>query len=393
MVWMGDIDIPWITSKDTSISKDVVEKNFVDNPPTIFEKTAGVESGSYTFILNEEVHQRSEIFEEQIDAVESMPSRHGVEFPFKLLGDQGHIIVDTATVSITPSQTFREAEVDLRFMEKSDYQPAFKAQAGAFNDSYDLTPVKSTVAIPDTVSGVEDSTGSISPEYYVDTEDGKLDLYLYDDVEDVIQYLRPSDYTSGERIGVCRLYTVNDLRIYSTSKPIGTGSYLSNSYIRPTFDSSQTDVEIYDVFQGWQSMGSVNMSAGDGYASTNTNYEIEVDFIDSFNAQIYRGKPAIRFDFTGETKFEFTANDTLSFIEDLGHYAAVENEDGKDIFIAKATTDGSFSNDSSHLTLSGLDDSKSYTVWFGVKPARTFTNTFVRRLFNQDKLERTFIQK
>lgn len=394
MVWFGDIDIPWITDKDTSIDREVIEKNFAERPPDVFELTPDLESGTYTAVLNENVHSRSETFGEQTDAVQSMPSRHVTEFPVDINGEVGHVMVDTSTVAIFPSLEIREAEMDLRFMEKKDYKPGFVLEADHYNSNFTPTPKESLVAIPNKASNIQDSAdNTLSPQFTLSAEDGDLDLYLYDDNREAYDFERPSDYTSGERISPVRLYkSIGGERVYSDSDSLENYGYsLENGLVRFEHNQSQNNVYIYDG--SWTQIGNLNISGDDGYAPTNRNYQVEVDLINEYTSSLLRGFTVGRFDIAGTTSFTFSTNDTLSTGSTANWYRTVTNGNGDEIILIRTSSDGSFSDDSSTLEVTGLTSSKHYTLYFGFVPSSPTTSDYARYVYNIGSWKRTLIQK
>lgn len=387
---MGDINIPILTDKQTDISKEVVQKNFVDSPPQAYELTPNLESGSYTAVLHEGEHSRSENFTEQRDSIRSLPQRHGTEFPFDWAGDTGHVLPESSTTSITPSEEIEQAELSLRFLESDTFQPGINTTATAISTDFSPTPEESIIAIPDTSQNVQDVNGnSQSALATVSSENATFEYYTYQDL--VFQYELPSNnYTQIERDDPVRMYNSSDERVYS-DKGLKTGSYVENGLIRGTYNSSSIGLEEYD--SGWTSFGDITVpSEQDGYAKKNENYMVESKWIDSHISTVFRGWPVFQVDVDSISTFTFTADSSIT-VSDSGSWYRIVNDGTRDIFVVRASSDGSFSVSSPKVEVTGLNSSTEYTFFVGYIPS-TFTNSdFVRYVFNRGSWDRTFIQK
>ncbi len=388
MVWFGDIDVPYLTEKDTSISKDVVERNFVDEPPQVFELTADLEAGSYSLILNEKIHEKDESFVEQEDAVLSMVSRHGTEFPFQSAGDSGYALVESANVTTFPSLEMREGNIEVRFLDGNDYRSAVKAtpdslRNAAFDD--DATPVESYVAFPSEVEIVD-----YSPSYTLSTADGDVDLYTFTE-KTIFEYDELEERHESQQVAICRLFNSDDERLYSDSRVVDNGSYISNSLIRNTYNETEATLEYYDGT--WSEIGSTQLSFNDGYGHTNENDEITVRFVNENDSSVYRGFSVVRYQFDEETEFEFapSANFTEETVSDYySHYA---DDNNNDIIVVKPSNDGDFFNDGSVFGIENLIIDNQYEVYVGVVPDEITVDDYARYVYHFGRRQRTFVQK
>jgi hypothetical protein len=383
MTYFGDVDLPFITSKDTSISKDVVEKNFIDAPPQVYNVTPDLESGSYSLVLNEAHHARNETFEEQRDAVLSMVSRHGTEFPFEVGGDVGYVLVNNASTSITPSEEIEEAEIELRYLDDDTYRSAVKVTPeNPRGSDFDVTPEETLVAFPSFVDVVGETA-----DFTISTEDTDLDLYIVDS-STVYEYSEDStDMSKSQRESICRLYNSDDLRLYSDSKVVDNGSYINNSLVRVDYDSNSSTIEYYD--SGWTTIGDVELSFDDGYASENTNDEITLDFVNDYSSSIYRGFSFVKYRFRTESDFVFNTSSTVQNSSDFySHW----NDGTYDIVILRESSDGSFFTDSSSIGIDGLNTSTFYNVYLGIVPSSITASDYARYIYNLGNRSRTFTQ-
>jgi hypothetical protein len=383
MPYFGDVMIPWVTDKDTSITKDIVEKNFVDKPPQVYEITPDLESGTYSAILNETVHDKGESFEEQQDAVLSMVSRHGTEFPFDVSGDDGYISVSSATTSIDPRQEIREAEIDIRFLDSDDYNGSIVANPFPYRGgSYDsqVEPHESFLAFPSSINVV-----GKTPEHTLSASEGDIDLYIISQKE-VVEY--EENGLDSQRESICRLFNSKDERLYSDSRVVDSNSTVNNTLLRCTYNSISADIEFYD--ETWESVGSVQLPFNQGYASDNTNDNVNIIFRNGNESEVRRGFSFIRFSFSNESSFDFDSDATL--ISDEDFYAHWEDSSERDIIIVRTSSDGNFYTDASQLGIDSLSSSEEYDVYLAVVPSEIAVDDYARYVYNIGSRRRSFVQ-
>jgi hypothetical protein len=387
MTYFGDVAIPWVVSKDTSISKDIVEKNFVDEPPQVYELTPNLEAGTYSAIFNETVHDKNESFEEQQDAVLSMASRHGTEFPFELGGDAGYVLVNNASTSITPSEEIEEGEIDLRYLDDDTYRSAVKVNPqNPQNSDYNVTPEETLVAFPAFVDVVNETS-----DFTISTEDSDLDLYIVDSSK-VYEYNEdPTDMSKSQRESICRLYNSNDLRLYSDSKVVDNGSYINNSLIRVDYNGESSTIEYYD--NGWTSLIDVDLSFDSGYALENSNDKVTLEFVNGYSSSVYRGFSIVEYTFSGKSEFKFIADVSRAGPE--SYYYGYEHRLGYELVVMRESSDGywdlfEFTPDT--FGIKNLNPSKEYTVYLGVIPPEVNDSDYRRYVYNLGKRSRTFTQ-
>lgn len=389
MVSFGDIEIPWLTSKDTSISKDTVEKNFVEEPPEVFELTPDLESGTYSAILNETVQEKNESFEEQQDAVLSMVSRHGTEFPFESSGDDGYLLVNSASVNIFPSLEIREGELQVRFLKQSVYNPAIKAKPRSnYNGDFatSASPVETFIALPSSLNVINHTEN-----YQVTSEDGNLSLYTFSG-DTVFEFEEDSnDTTLSQTHSICRLFNSAGERYYSDKRVVDNGSTADNGLFSVTFQGSSSPLEYYDG-STWQDIGSVQLPFNDGYAEQNTNDEVAVEVLNGNRGYIYRGFSAVGYDFHGQTSFDFTPTETFTEQSINDYYAHWQDGSGRDIIIVRTSNDGSFYTGASDIGIQNLSSSEDYSAFVAVVPTPVTVSDYARFIYNYGLRNRTFTQ-
>lgn len=383
MPYFGDVYLPWITDKNTSITKDIIEKNFVDKPPQVYEITPDLESGTYSAILNETVHDKNESFEEQQDAVLSMVSRHGTEFPFSVSGDDGYVVVSSANTSIDPRQEIRDAEIDVRFMDSADYNGAVVVNPFGYRNgdfSSESEPHESIVAFPSSINVV-----GKTPDYTITASDGNIDQYIISSRE-IVEY--EENGLESQQQSICKVFNSAEDRIYSDSRVVDNGSTVTNSLIRLTYNETEAEVEYYDGT--WETVGSIQHSFNEGYASENSNDHSHIIFRNGLESSLHRGLSATEFSFTNSTSFDFTSDATL--ITNGSFYAHWEDSNGRDIILVRISSDGSFYTTSSEIGLEGLTSSERYEVFLGIVPTEISVDNYARYIYNIGSRRRTFVQ-
>lgn len=400
MPWFGDIFIPYLTDRDTDITKVTIERNFVDLPPQVFDRNAELEAGSYTAILTDLYHERNENLSEQTDAVLSMAARHATEFPYDESGITGHLLVHDPTITITESELIRPAELGLRFMSDDDFIPAIVGTADAISDEFDASPKESIVPIPEAVENVSDYLNgeSITPIASIESEEGTIDYYLYDDVRNVISYENPNDdYSSSERIGPVRTFDADSERVYLDLKTLDAGTKMDNGIVRFEQRADVGELSHYD--DGWDTIGETSVGVGSekGHLSNIGNYESTISFVtggDEYDISMCKGFPVVRCELDGMTDFSFDIeHEPLTLIEDGGYYYAVEDSQGNDIVLVRSSTDGSFNHTDAQVSVDGIDDETLYTFIIGIVPDELTVGDFSRYLYNQGYWKRSLAER
>jgi len=377
-VYFGDIAVSFITEKSTDISKEVVEKNFVDAPPQVFELTPDLESGTYSIVMNENYHPKNENFKEQRDALRSMTFRNSVEYPVEITSDKGHIIPESTSVNITPSEQFEEGEITLRFLDDYQYQPVISHKQDKRGDfDVESSPI---VPIPSIVENVSEDS-----EYTISTEEGDMELYASDDL---ISYDLPEDYAKPEQISPARL-SDDDERVYS-DKLINTGSVVENGFIKASYDENRVNISYFD--SSWQDdLIEVDISIEDyGYAEVNENYEVKTNWRESYNSSLYRGLPLIEFNIDAIESFDLSTSSPSEVTEEDYYY--VIEEDEYEIILVRLDDEGDFYIDGEDFGVENLDFDE-YVYKIGIVPDTISREDFVKYIYNYQRPRRTFQQR
>ena len=384
-VWFGDIAVSLISDKNTDITVDTIEKNFVEGSSQLYKLNSNLESGTYTLFLNSKYHPKDESLRVQRDAFKSMPHRHVTEFPYQDGGEQGYILPESVTTIQTSSEEFDEGQITLRFLDDCQYRPAIDVEAKHFSDDFSPEKEESLIAIPSIVENVEGEDGSLSPEYT-----GKLDYYTYED--NVIEYDLPdSDFTAAERTSPVRVYdsfSMNE-RIYSPNRELANSSTIENNVI---YSETQTSLEkIYD--ESKKLLGDVKLDAStSGYLRETGNYYSEIHFHDSYSKSVRRGFPFVGYSFSGKNTFEFSLDNTFLTFSENGYYVVVEDEENNEIIVIATDSDGFWNSDSETVSRENLDSTKEYTFFVGYNIGIPNAE-LARYMYNVGSVKRTLVQR
>jgi hypothetical protein len=382
MVWIGDIDVPIISSQNSDLILETIDKDFVDNPPQSYKLYSNLEAGTYSFLLVEETHARSHSLQEQRDAMLGMVERHGTEFPINYRSDTGFLIANSLDLFETSSELYDEAEMDVRFMPYDDYKAGLITNAE--NHSTDFTVTEESLFAVDSSVNVY-KNGSLKSGYAtITTDDGDVDYYWYSD-DTLGLEIDPFD-SEYERVGLCRLFSSG--RIYSTRKPIGE-FVLNNSIVKADFANNESVISAFD--SNWSEIATVPFAHTDGYVEKNTNDSIICHSTTDESASIYRAIPAVEYGIKNRSKFEvqFTTN---SVVSQDNHYIAVSDDSGNEIIVVKGEDVGSdFQVNSDSITVDSIGNEET-TYFVGFVPSELTAEEVARASFSRGNLRRTFLK-
>lgn len=384
MTWFGDIYIPWITEKDTSIDREVIEKNFVGESPQVYEFNPDLESGTYSIVLNEKIHPLEESFKEQRDSILSMTDRHGTEFPFNVGGDIGFALVNSSSVNMFPSAEIQRGEIEARFLPLDSYNSSIVFNPSKIKGEFNINSSDSLVAFPSEVDI------SQSPEYTINSEDGQIDLYKFDS-RTILSILNDENLSEFERQSICRVFNSLEERIYSDQKEIDTGSNVDNSVIKVEFSDSFQNVFIWD--SGWKNIGRLVYNYETGFARENFNDKINVETNIDYNLNIYRGLPLFHVTFSNRTAFDFEPENQIVSSSDNEYYLLAEDSEGNEIIIIRFSQDGEFNQSDFLLAVEDLEQQKEYDVIVGYVPESIEASVYADYLYNIGSRRRTFTEK
>jgi len=391
----GDVALSALVDKSTTVDRETITKNFVGEKPSVYELNPTLEAGTYTVIHNEEIHPYNHSLDEQVDAVQSMASRHATEFPFGLSGDRGHIMVDSVSSSIGTSKQFRESSLDIRFFDDDTYRPAFVLSSSPLNDNFSISNPSSTIGLPSIVEDVEDSDGnSLNPLYNIVTTGGEFEIYEYDSSRNIIEFDRWNvNYTADERRNPVRLYDQDNNRVYSQQVSFEDGSELGNGKIKILYGDPDSQIQYFDG--SWYDLGTLGFGSNYGYPVENENYEVVVDFLGSFTTRMNRAFPAIECTITNSSDFSLNCSEDITDtdVESTDWYRVVEDSRSREIILIRTNRDGSFNATIDYVSVEGIDDAQEYTFFVGVIPDGISISEFAKHVYCQGRQKRTFVQR
>lgn len=388
MVYIGDIDIPILTEKDTSIDRDVVEKNFVDAPPQRYELIPNLEAGTYTALLHEQVHDRNENFSEQIDSVRSLPYRNVSECPIEVSNEKGYVAVDVGSISIIPSLQVRESELDLRFLDFDTYIPAIKCDADSFSEDFTVTE-ESVIPIPTSVQGVNKNNTSDTPSFTITAEQTTFGYHTYTD-GDILDYIpSDTDITQVERESPVRLFDGSNNRIYSGSSNFNDFS-VSNGILQFERQSDTVYVDVWD--SGWQRIGNFTFDTDVAYLPEFGNYETTVETISENTISSYRGFWVNEVTVTGRNQFEFNVDiDTVDNQTSLYH--SVNTVGGYTAILARGQNGGNINTMTNSILVDNLNSNEEYTYFIGFVPSELTSQEAAEYAFVRGRWKRSLKQR
>ena len=409
MPWIGDVHVPLLTDKDTSIDKQVIEKNFVESPPQVYELTANIEAGTYTAVLVSSVHQRGESIEEQADGVRSLVDRHPIECAYVDDSDVGYLVVENSNVSHSSEPNRRGVSVDLRFMEDGIYKPAFQLNTDNIFENYTLQEDFSLFPVPSNLSNILFDGYSLNPEFVMDTRDGQMEFYLYD--QGIFEYDNPTgdSFTEPIRFSPVRTYDSNSTvpgkdadgnyqkpgsvsqnrRIYSESKPAEGNAILENGTIQ-TFITDDSYLYAYES-GSWESFGVANVGFSNYIYSTDVSiYNSSLALDSNYELTVYRGFPMTRFD-VETTSFEFHLFDPDVISSETEEYVLLNDAQGRDIFFLRTSYNGSMTTAADQITVDNISEE---TFFAGIVPSNVSDpDLFMDHILNMGSRKPTLIQR
>jgi hypothetical protein len=391
----GEIDIPIITSKDTSVSKNVTEKNFVDELPRVYELTEDLESGTYSIVLNKELHPADSPLKVQRDSVISMPEYHPAELPFDDGNDSGFVLVESASTDITSSQEIDRGELSIRFMEESEYTPAVRTQAVPASDDFSISSstAQGIFGVPTSVSlnGTPTSLGTIT------SPNADIDLYSYDSSLNNWQYSSSNYVATTKQSAVTTISTGLVAEKMFSSAFSKKEPFLHQNGLMRSRISSDYLLDYYDGSSWNSGIASVNFDSQSnrGFVE-NPGSRTQSLNIPKSNLKVssWKGLPAQKLTFSGKSSVTL---DVLNGINssNLYSYYVAWNDGTFDYVFVRYSDSGYFSVSSANdiVEWKGLDSSKEYEFVFGKVPStqELSSQKYASRLFSIGKQEPTLI--
>lgn len=372
MVWFGDIDIPIVSNKDTDVSIVTIDTDFVDNPPRSYKLYSTLESGTYEFFLNQDIHQKNETLKEQKDAVLSMVNRHATEFPV----EGGFVSLNTVNHTTTPSEMVDEVSASLHYLDYPEYTLGYKVNSYSESETLSVSDI-SYIGIPDVVDVVGES-----PSFSFASEDGLLQYYPYEKTE-MLEVDFPTFDSEVERVSPCRCFS-GSRRVYSKGEEVNSFT-LKNGVVRVDEDTSALQFYFYD--SGWVNVASIPFDYNVGYTTLNENKSIELSLIDSDDLRIYRSLPFIKQkQVTGSVEFN---TDIDSVLEQTDEYIVALTLDGYEAILLRSENKGVFNSNSSGIYLDNVIS--PIDVYYGVVPDSVSREEVKQMALARGRIKRTFV--
>jgi len=115
--FIGDVEIPLLISKDVSVERETVVKEFVWDEPQFFQESADFESGSYSAFLNQENHSEGKTLEEQIRDVRKLIERQPEQNEIDYADGKAYAVVNSVGDVIDVDEEIKEVELEVIILE------------------------------------------------------------------------------------------------------------------------------------------------------------------------------------------------------------------------------------------------------------------------------------
>lgn len=115
--FIGDVEIPLLVSKDVSVERETVVKEFVRDEPQFFQESSDFESGSYSAFLNQENHSEGKTLEEQIQDVRKLIERQPEQNKIDYADGKAYAVVNSVGDVIDVNEEIKEVEIELIILE------------------------------------------------------------------------------------------------------------------------------------------------------------------------------------------------------------------------------------------------------------------------------------
>lgn len=115
---IGDAEIPLLVSKDTSVERETVVKNFFKDTSEFFQESSDFESGTYSAFLKQDEHSKGKTVEEQVNDVYQLLQNNPAQNTVDFIDGKGHIAVQSVSDTIDIQGDVREVELDIIFLEE-----------------------------------------------------------------------------------------------------------------------------------------------------------------------------------------------------------------------------------------------------------------------------------
>lgn len=331
--WFGRTPII-LTSAEADMSRDTVEKNFVEQPAEVFELNQNIEEESFNLIMNEALNPKGQSISEQRKMIRSMPYRIGHDFPVKVGADVGHFIPTSSTANITPSQEIEEGSMSGKFIEYPDYKPGFRINT---RDSADVLNDTVNVIFGEVDDGSHNTSlnKGTRNSFEFSTADGQNYTYPVEiekslDSPELIYYdsIGETNFYTHEKISPVEIVKSNGEEIH-TETGLSDGDYIQNNLIRATYYTNisernsnigltgEAGFEYSIVFDSsYEPIGQLVLNNIDTpYPSDNSNYKVSLDCYGgsgNIDVEMYKFIPSLRIQNTTEEiiRFYFEGSNT-----------------------------------------------------------------------------------
>lgn len=115
--FIGDVEIPLLVSKEVSVERDTIIKEFVRADPEFSQDSPALESGSYSAFLNKENHSEGKTLEEQIASVRELLEHKPHQNEISYADGRAYVVVNSVGDVIDVDKEIKEVELEIIVME------------------------------------------------------------------------------------------------------------------------------------------------------------------------------------------------------------------------------------------------------------------------------------
>lgn len=114
---VGNKEIPLLVSKSTSVSRDTIVKDFVEQDSELFQDNRSFESGTYSAFLNPDNHSQGKSIEKQMEDVRTILDRTAESNDIEYTDGTAYLAVQSISDVIDVNPNLREVELDVIVLE------------------------------------------------------------------------------------------------------------------------------------------------------------------------------------------------------------------------------------------------------------------------------------
>lgn len=148
MPYIGDTYLPFLVNRDSSRSREMVERNYVGHKPTVDEVDVSLESGELNFLLKEDEHEGDLNLREQKDSVRRLLNSTPASNPFEVGDSRGFISVQDVGFTKEPRLDSLTGSMSFTYMDNKEYRPAYDVTVDSPPTDFNLGGYGGLIGLP-----------------------------------------------------------------------------------------------------------------------------------------------------------------------------------------------------------------------------------------------------